>query len=548
MTIGSLYHAPELPIIRRNRLENPNTKDFFEDKNAFLLVGSDDAFEMGIQDIGKLIEETARIRIESLGSGVTSSLLDKEYLLRVPRPRFYYPIFGEAAIYSPEYFSAIERLGAAMTDVRDYEEDIGTPAGYTYLGQFIAHDLTRAEPPQGSDQLANQQTAALDLDSIYGPNDEQRADGSNRLYEGQIKSGTVYRGVARDILRDADNGTPAIFNARNDDNLLLSQTHVAIVAFHNALAEKHPTLSFECIKAKVILTFQAIVLYDYLPKVVENATWNRVVRDRTPGFWYRNMACSEQHRGNIPAEMAFAVLRFGHSMVRPRYDGWNSAGDPKGLGQFLHFTFLGQGISHFNNKIPGHWITNWRSMFGDYDRNATIFARPIDCNLTNFLAEIPRKNLPPRDNSQQNVATRTLRHCANARLKSGLEIRTTLENEGMSGFSIDENNIVSPKRAIQDAFADSGELLRERPPLWYYILREAEFSSIAPHNERNCLTGIGAQLLCETLMEAVESAVPSVIGARIEDLPIGTGFPEDARMIDLLRAIGDLDWHEYAKI
>ena len=49
----------------------------------------------------------------------------------------------------------------------------GVPAGFTYLGQFIDHDLTRNLDPLPTSSvdpttLKNFRTAAFDLDSVYG--------------------------------------------------------------------------------------------------------------------------------------------------------------------------------------------------------------------------------------------------------------------------------------------------------------------------------------------------------------------------------------------
>ena len=49
-----------------------------------------------------------------------------------------------------------------------------TPAGFTYFGQFVDHDVTRDENPLPAttfpiDQLNNVRNAKLDLDSVYGP-------------------------------------------------------------------------------------------------------------------------------------------------------------------------------------------------------------------------------------------------------------------------------------------------------------------------------------------------------------------------------------------
>ena len=61
---------------------------------------------------------------------------------------------------------------AAPTDTAGDNPDI--PGGFTYLGQFVDHDITLDLTPldqQTADPLATQnfRTPALDLDSLYGP-------------------------------------------------------------------------------------------------------------------------------------------------------------------------------------------------------------------------------------------------------------------------------------------------------------------------------------------------------------------------------------------
>ncbi len=61
----------------------------------------------------------------------------------------------------------------------DDEENFGLPAGYTYFGQFVDHDITfdplsslvKLNDPNG---LIDFQTPALDLDGLYGrgPDDQ----------------------------------------------------------------------------------------------------------------------------------------------------------------------------------------------------------------------------------------------------------------------------------------------------------------------------------------------------------------------------------------
>src|SRR5205814_752169 len=57
--------------------------------------------------------------------------------------------------------------------IQDDEENAGIPAGYTYLGQFIDHDIT-FDPASSlmqqndPDALVDFRTPRLDLDSVYG--------------------------------------------------------------------------------------------------------------------------------------------------------------------------------------------------------------------------------------------------------------------------------------------------------------------------------------------------------------------------------------------
>ncbi|HYY14696.1 MAG TPA: hypothetical protein VE758_09725, partial [Chthoniobacterales bacterium] len=88
-----------------------------------------------------------------------------------------------------DYCEALTELGRAMIDdgsrVSDEHPEILVDSGYTYFGQFIAHDLTkdvssvddawRKEP----EELENLQTPKLDLGTLYGGGPES----SPELYE-----------------------------------------------------------------------------------------------------------------------------------------------------------------------------------------------------------------------------------------------------------------------------------------------------------------------------------------------------------------------------
>jgi hypothetical protein len=70
--------------------------------------------------------------------------------------------------------SQLNQLGGLMGDPgRDSGADSLIPAGYTYFGQFVDHDITldatsTIDAPQDANSIPNMRTPALDLDSLYG--------------------------------------------------------------------------------------------------------------------------------------------------------------------------------------------------------------------------------------------------------------------------------------------------------------------------------------------------------------------------------------------
>src|SRR6516225_7109372 len=135
------------------------------------------------------------------------------------------------------------------------DEESGIPALYTYLGQFIDHDLTfdpssSLQKQNDPDALHDFRTPAFDLDNVYGrgPDDEPYLyefppDKPARfLLGGKISGGTT---TAFDLPRNT--ATPAralIGDPRNDENSIVSQLQGLFLRFHNRLVDENPALSF----------------------------------------------------------------------------------------------------------------------------------------------------------------------------------------------------------------------------------------------------------------------------------------------------------------
>ena len=121
-------------------------------------------------------------------------------------------------------------------------------AGMTFVGQFLDHDMTfdptsslaRAQDPES---IRNFRIPALDLDSVYGGGPGV----SPHLYDATIdgrqtsllveeipgSAAVTCDGVARfDLPRNAQL-TALLGDPRNDENMVVSQIHLALLRFHN---------------------------------------------------------------------------------------------------------------------------------------------------------------------------------------------------------------------------------------------------------------------------------------------------------------------------
>src|SRR3989442_7692069 len=178
-------------------------------------------------------------------------------------------------------------LGSAMSadfdppkDGKDDEES-GIPALYTYLGQFIDHDITFdpasvLQKQNDPDALIDFRTPALDLDNVYGrgPDDQPYLyDGGNAFLEGDPISGGDANG--RDLPRNTANPRRALIgDQRNDENTIVSQFQGLLLRFHNRTLAENPRLTFGDVQRLVRFHYQHIVLNDFLPRIVHSSVLN----------------------------------------------------------------------------------------------------------------------------------------------------------------------------------------------------------------------------------------------------------------------------------
>jgi hypothetical protein len=243
----------------------------------------------------------------------------------------------------------LKALGKAMVSTRDLPKDgpdgeeSGIPALYTYLGQFIDHDLTfdpasSLQQQNDPDGLVDYRTPKFDLDNVYGrgPDDQPYlydfTSGSNHakfLLGKGLSGGGPLNANARDLARNdthvaAKQPARAIIgDPRNDENALVSQLQGLFLRFHNRLIDDKK-LSFADAQRMLRYHYQWMIIHDFLPKLVNKTTLDEVFPHlaassslaKDPPILTYYHARDETF---MPLEFSVAAYRFGHSMVRPGY-------------------------------------------------------------------------------------------------------------------------------------------------------------------------------------------------------------------------------------
>ncbi|HET7433839.1 MAG TPA: heme peroxidase family protein [Thermoanaerobaculia bacterium] len=387
---------------------------------------------------------------------------------------------------------ALVALGDAMTAAEeesdenelDAEENRGISAGYTYVGQFIDHDITfdpasSLQKQNDPDGLVDFRTPRFDLDSVYGrgPDDQPylyEPDGKHLLL-GDFLMGSASDPDTRDLPRNsADPARALIGDPRNDENVIVSQLQGIFLRFHNRVADLMPGATFAEMQRIVRWHYQWAVLHDFLPTIagpdmvfsvlpsLENDTSIYEDEPDLRFFHWRNDPF-------MPIEFSVGAYRFGHSMIRPQYR--LSVGLPP---RFPIFSATELDLRGFQ-RFPPNWAIEWELFFhirsGAPDTGPTRVqpAYKIDTSLVD-----PLRLLPFITDGFPSLAERNLRRGRTMGLPSGQTIARHMCIEPISedklrvGKATEEDSGSNPRLVdICPAFADNA-------PLWFYILSEAQ--------------------------------------------------------------------------
>jgi hypothetical protein len=362
-------------------------------------------------------------------------------------------------------------------------------AGFTFIGQFIDHDITLDNTPlelqqADPDATVNFRTPRYDLDVLYGRgpvNEPQFYDSGDR---DKLRLETNVNGVL-DLGRDGD-GRAIIPDRRNDENLIIVQLHKAVAQFHNRIVDHaraqglRPEWVFETARRLTRWHYQWAVIHDFLPRFVgdqlvgPNGTVYKEVAGKPPVInlnYYK--PTNRDGRPFMPVEFAVAAYRFGHSIIRPFYI-INDSGIVNIFGPADGFNLNG------GRPIPSNLVIDWKNILPVDPTFAARKPRKIDTKLSIPLTDLPGSAVPPPDPTKHLAVRNTLRG-KHVGLASGQQVARAMRVNVLSNATLGLSN-------------DPG--WGGEAPLWFYILKEAE---LPPYNGEQ-LGPVGGRIMAETLV------------------------------------------------
>jgi hypothetical protein len=445
-----------------------------------------------------------------------------------------------AALGAPDGpMNAGDDLSDPLTLITDPAKSANNPnnpaltAGFTFLGQFLDHDMTfdptsslaRRQDPES---IRNFRVPALDLDSVYGGGPiasphlyDSEAEGRTRFLVEEIPGSAEVTVDGRphfDLPRNSQQ-TALLGDPRNDENLVISQFHVALLRFHNRVIDDlecepanglTPGERFAEAQRIVRWHYQWLIVHEFLPGTVGQAAVEDVLcYGRKHYFW--------RHDPYIPVEFSVAAYRFGHSQVRPSYRA-NFGTDAKDPSKQFFAIILDPSLPKTDDpddlrggaRAPRRFI-DWQTFFDFGDGNVRP-NKKIDPKLSTPLFELMGQ---PRHESHS-LATRNLLRSLVLGVPSG---QAVAEAMGL------------PVLSQEDLSKDLERFgLHTRTPLWFYILKEAEVMADGEH-----LGPVGGRIVAEVIIGLMQGDRQSYLRQAPDWAPT-YGADGSFTAVDLLRA------------
>lgn len=398
----------------------------------------------------------------------------------------------------------------AYLDDPDYTpDDTNTqpiPAGYTYICQFIAHDIIA----DSHFHIGGRHTSArLNLDSMYGNDGSGDPIRSIEVRYFDSESGRfltqahdVHR-VSPGTIENAPWATAWMPEQRNDENAIVLQLHSLFQGLHNAFINVLPpaltNIAERIITARryTVAVFHHIVINDLLPKLVL-ADCHEYFFNKLGPFYYG----ASRPYTQVPAEFKLASFRFGHSMLRPRYHLKTEYSQSFSLDEIMR-------RPPFEPLDEAH-VVDWPALFFDPLDNEGLqqIASPIDLFITSDMATVPH---PTNPRAGRNIAQLNLLAGIKLGLNSAENILRIITTEPhfkpfAKYFKQRLNHrklvVTSPGQETDFIYALLAVLQeQQRTPLWLYTLQE-NLTDYADNNQYK-LGLVASAINCDVLRSSM---------------------------------------------
>lgn len=386
--------------------------------------------------------EASSVEAFEIDAAAKASAPGFRHFLATPRASQRFRAYGVDPLQTPSHVQNIRGLMHRLSRRMDAEiawpahadaslhhwENPAIPSGYTYLLQFVAHDLVLSAIPLsvagklGAD-IGNARRTPLRLETLYGsgpvgsphlyaldsPTDDRRTRlrlGRMRWKETPRAAGCPFRDIARaqaenvtGVDRNIPGQRPALTeallaDARNDDHAIISQLTAMFVLLHNGLVDlvrrgepvSHANARFGaayrrflCARDALTSIYHSVLRNDLMRRVLHPSI-HAAYSGSSPRFM--DQACersSASGEWQIPFEFSHGAFRFGHAMVRPEYR-INDLSEHD-LNNTLEKNSLNEPV---NMPLDESWIVQW-SRFLEINGSRPNFSRRIGPYLSDGL-------------------------------------------------------------------------------------------------------------------------------------------------------------------
>ena len=530
------------------------------------------------------IADAAQVRAPVLDHGTPPGF---RHFLANPGASQRYTAYGIDPLAVPEHLPRVRALMNRLSRRMDAQipwpthsdaslerwENPRIPSGYTYLLQFVAHDLVHSAIPISvagtmNADTANARRAALKLETLFGsgpvsspsmyaqdaPTDERRTKlrlGRMRWKDKDVEAGCPFRDIARTRVENITGidrsiagkrvalNEALVADPRNDDHAIMSQLTALFALLHNGLidlvrsgepiADRNRSLGaaykrFLCARDALTLIYHNVIRKDLMRRVIHPAIYGAYSGpipnfiDRPIGLNGRPAPGSAREAGGwqIPLEFSHGAFRFGHAMVRPEYVINDLS--THDLNNTLEKNSANDPV---NMPLDSSWIVRW-SRFFEINGSRPNFSRRIGPFLSDGLGN--DQIFPAVDQTNRvGLLYRDLVGAAVAGLWSVNALVTEIGAKcpqliGASRLLADRpyriNQIrewLASETAYGDLTAEDIETISEDPPLPFFILFEAMQQ---PQAEGLCLGPLGSIIVSEVIFGALaDNQLPASRGA-----------------------------------